>query len=874
MSLETTEKIAKKIHPASLGIPQNLTNSETAQKDLWQAMRTVIGLQNQAPPLAPVSRDRDIPLSFPQERLWFLEQIEPDKSSAYHIPLALRIQGALNVSALKQSLNEILQRHEALRTTFSSLEGRPVQVIHPELTLTLKVIELGELPQEQRETKATELITEAVRQPFNLSQGLLLRAVLLHLDEDEHLLLLTVHHIVMDAWSKGVLFQELAALYKAFSSGKPSPLPELSLQYADYAVWQRNWLQGEFLNVLLDYWKQQLGHGVSELKLPTDRPRPAVQTRRSAYHKRVLSQELTGAIKTLSRQEGATLFAVLLTAFKVLLNRYTEQEDLFVCSPIANRNRKDINGLIGYFANLLILRTDLSGEPSFKELLGRVRKVASGGFAHQDLPVQQLLNSVDSLQTPLSQVMFALQNTAVHTLELPGLSVQTLDVDSATADFDLYLYLLEKAGTLTAVLRYNTDLFDDPTIVQMLDHYQTVLKNIVADPEQPISLMLPLSRVEQQQLQDKRLNQSSKQERAYVAPRNALELQLTQLWTQVLGIQDVGVKDNFFELGGQSLRAMSLFAKIEETFGKTLPLASLLQAPTVEELANLLTQGEPVSWSSLVPIQSNGTKPPFFCVHGQQGNVLNFQKLAHYLGLDQPFYGLQAKGLNGAPHFRIEDMAAHYVREIRTIQPEGPYFLGGNSMGGTVAFEMAQQLRKQNQDVAQVVMLDTFGLDCFPRLSFRRWHYWEYLLQLGISKPLFNEVDELLRRKLQEIVSKLYLVLNRPLPHHLRSELVAEANMQAKRGYTAHIYPGQVTLFRASEPALFSKQYLPTFEDWYNRDPQHDWGDLVGDWSNLANGRLEIHDVPGNHYSIFEEPHVQVLAEKLKTCLDQAQKRD
>jgi thioesterase domain-containing protein/acyl carrier protein len=871
--METTEKTAKKVHSASPEIRQNLTKSETAKKDLWQAMRTVIDLQKQAPPLVPVSLNSDIPLSFPQERLWFLEQIEPDRSSAYNIPLALRIQGALNVSALEQSLNEILQRHEALRTTFSSVAGKPVQVIHSQLTLSLEVVALGELPEDQRQARATALINEAVRQPFSLSQGPLLRAVLLHLDKNKYLLLLTVHHIVMDAWSKGVLFQELAALYKTFSDGKPSPLPELSLQYADYAVWQRKWLQGEFLNVLLDYWKQQLGHGLSELKLPTDRPRPALQTRRSAYHKLALPQELAGALKVLSRQEGATLFTVLLTAFKVLLNRYTGQEDLFVCSPIANRNRKDINGLIGYFANLLILRTDLSGEPSFKELLGRVRKVASGGFAHQDLPVQQLLNSVDSLQTPLSQVMFALQNTAVHTLELPGLSVKTLDVDSATADFDLYLYLIEEAGTLTAVLRYNTDLFEDPTIVQMLDHYQTVLKNITANPEQSISLLLPLSQAEQQRLQAKRLKPSSKLEIAYVAPRNALELQLTQLWTQVLGIQAIGVRDNFFELGGQSLRAMNLFTQIEETFGKTLPLASLLQAPTVEQLANLLNQEKSASWSSLVPIQPNGTKPPFFCVHGQQGNVLNFQKLAHYLGRDQPFYGLQAKGLNGAPHFRIEEMAAHYIQELRTIQPEGPYFLGGNSMGGTVAFEMAQQLRKQNQDVAQVVMFDTFGLDSFPRLSFRRRHYWTYLLQLGISQTLFKEVDELFRRKLQETISKLYLVLDRPLSPHRRNELVAEANMQAKRAYTAQIYPGQVMLFRASEPASFSKQYLPTFEDWNNRDPQHGWGDLVDDWSNLAEGGLEIQDVPGNHYSIFEEPHVQVLAEKLRAYLDKAQRR-
>lgn len=869
MSLETMHNRNQNVHSASGIKPQNQTkSSQEAQKDLWEAIKTVISLQNQAPPLVPISRNGNLSLSFSQERLWFLEQLEPSRSSAYNMPSAFRITGALNVSALEQSLNEILRRHEALRTTFSSIEGKPVQVIHPELTLTLPIIELQDISPDQQQTKAMQLIREEVQRPFDLSQLPLLRPTLLRLGEDEYLLLLSVHHIVVDFWSKGILFQELSVLYEAFSTGKPSPLPELPIQYADFAVWQRQWLQGEFLEVLLNYWKQQLDSNLCELQLPTDRPRSALQARHGADQKLVLPKELTKELKALSRQEGTTLFAVLLAAFKVLLYRYTEQDDIFVCSPIANRNRKEVKGLIGYFVNLLIFCTNFSGNPSFQELLGRVRKVTSGGYAYQDLPVQQLVKSLNLLQTPLSRVMFGLQNTAIHSLDLPGLTVRTLDIDGGTANFDLYLYLLEEEGTLTAILKYNTDLFDDTTIVQMLNHFQTVLENIVVNPEQSISLLLPLGEAEQQQLIDKRPGQSSsRQERVYVAPRNPLELQLTQLWAQVLGIQSIGVKDNFFELGGESLLAMSLFAQIEKRFGQTLPLTTLLQAPTVEQLAKILSQEvNSVSWFSLVPIQPSGTKPPLFCIHGQQGNVLNFRKLSQYLGSDQPFYGLQAKGLDGKelPYFHVEDIATHYIQEIRTLQPEGPYFLAGNSMGGTIAFEMAQQLHRQGQKVALLVMFDTFGLDCFPRLSFRRQHYWAYLLQLGISKSLLNEVNELLQRKVQEIISRLYLSLGRPLPQNLRNELVAEANMQAKRGYKTQLYPGCVTLFRASQPASFSKLYLPTSEDWYNRNPQHGWSEVVG-------GGLEIYDVPGDHFSMFEEPHVQVLAEKLRTCLDEAQ---
>ncbi len=835
------------------------------QKELWQAIGTAISLQNQVPPLVPTSRNGNIPLSFSQERLWFLHQLEKTRASAYNIPLAFRITGALSPTALEQSINEIVRRHEALRTNFSSVEGKPVQIIHLELALTLTVKDLEKIPHQQRETKAMQLVKEEVQRPFDLSNEPLLRVVLLRLGEDEHFLLLTIHHIIIDAWSKGVLFQELAALYQAYSTGNPSPLPELPVQYADFAIWQRNWLHGKFLEVLLDYWKQQLDSNLCELQLPTARPRTEKPTRRSAYHKVALPLQLTQALKALSRSERTTLFTTLLAAFKVLLHTYTEQDNLFVCSPIANRNRNEIKGLIGYFANLLILRTNLSGNPSFRELLGRVRQVVSGGYAHQELPVQQLISSLNLLRAPLSQVMFALQNTAIHSLELPGLTVKTVDVDSGTADFDLYLYLVEEAGTLTAVCKYNTELFDDTTIVQMLDHFQTVLENIVTNPEQPISLLLPLSAAEKQQLLDKKVQQPSKQERAYIAPRNSLELKLTQLVTQVLGIQPISVRDNFFELGGQSLLAMNLLVLIEKAFDKTLPLSTFLQAPTVEQLAGILSQkAESLSWSSLVPIQPNGSKPPFFCVHGQQGNILNFRQLAHYLGTEQPFYGLQAVGLDGKqlPYFRVKEMAAHYIKEIRTIQPEGPYFLGGNSMGGTIAFEMAQQLYKQGQTVQVLVMFDTFNRDCFPRLKFRQQHYLAYLLRLGISKSV-PEVKEFLQRKLQETICKLYLRLGRTLPLNSSSTLVAEANQQAKRNYTPQVYPGRITLFRASEPFGFTKLYLPTPEDWYNRDPQHGWGELAGS--------VLIHEVNGDHFSIFQEPHVQVLAEKLRACLDAAE---
>jgi acyl carrier protein len=564
-------------HP-SRTIPREQTKLEKAPDEFWQSIKTVIGLQNQAPPLQPISRNTDLPLSFSQERLWFLNQLKPD-SSSHNIPLALGITGSLDVPALEQSLNEILQRHETLRTTFTTVDGQPVQVIHP-MDFKLPIVDFTTIQNpksidEGARSAVQNFLLEEAKRPFDLNQGPLLRATLLQLDEQEYVLLVTIHQIVFDGWSEGVLFRELAALYEAFSTGKPSPLPELPIQYADFAVWQREWLQGEFLDTLLSYWKQQLGDGLPAQHLPTDRSQPIVPTRRSAHQTLVLPKELAEALKALSRQEGATLFTTLLTAFKILLHRYTNQDDLFVCTPTANRNRNQTKGLIGYFVNLLVLRTDLSGNPSFRELLSRVRQVASGAYAHQDLPVLQLVNSLNLVQTPLSQVMFVLQNVPKQPLKLPGLTVNSLDIENGTADFDMSLSMVEAAQELTGVLKYNTDLFDDATITGMLDDFQTLLEEIVANPEQPLSSLLPL--VVSRSLPSAPDQEHREVEREFVAPRNPLEVQLTEIWQELLGIESIGIKDNFFELGGHSLLAVRLFDRIEKTFNKNIPSATIFQ---------------------------------------------------------------------------------------------------------------------------------------------------------------------------------------------------------------------------------------------------------------------------------------------------------
>jgi aspartate racemase len=1354
-------------------------------------------------PILPVPRDGNLPLSFSQQRLWFLAQLEPN-SPAYNIPAAFRLTGLLSVTALSQSLSEIVRRHEVLRTTFPSVEGQPKQVISLHKVLTLPIIDLSELPPDQRLSEAQRLATEEAQQPFVLATGPLFRVKLLRLEEAEQMLLVTMHHIVYDGWSYDIFLRELAALYNAFSSGKPSPLPELPIQYADYAYWQHEWLQGEVLESQRDYWKQQLNGNLPILQLLTDYPRSPVQTYQGGYQSLELPKNLTQALKDLSQQERGTLFMTLLAAFQTLLYRYTGQEDIIVGTPIAGRSKVEVEGLIGFFVNTLALRTYLDGNPSFQELLGRVREVALGAYAHQDLPFEKLVEELqpgrDRSRTPLFQVMFVLQNTPTSALELPGLTVNPLNIDSGTAKFDLTLFITETAQGLRASLEYNTDLFNAATITRMLGNFHTLLKGIVANPQQRLSDLPLLTVAEQHQLLvewnntqtdypsntcihqlfeaqveqtpnavaaifgseqltyrelNRRANQLahhlqglgvgpetcvgicversldilvgllgilkagaaylpldpaypqerltfmledaqvpvlltqgpqveklpshqakvicldtdwdtikresqenpiskvtadnlayvmytsgstgkpkgvsvihrgvvrlvkgvnyanlaaaevflqlapisfdastleiwgsllngaqlvifppqtpsleemgqvirqyqvttlwltaglfhlmvderledlkplrqllaggdvlsvphvqkflrkigdcklingygptenttftccypitapdqlgnsvpigrpisntqvyvldshlqpvpigvpgelyiggdglargylnrpdlteekflqnpfsdkpgthfyktndlvrylpngnieflgridnqvkmrgfrielgeieavlaqhpivkeavvtvredvsgnknlvayivSHQEQAFtindlrrflkqklpdymvpgafvllealpltpngkvdrrvlpapdqtrkeseetfVAPRNELELQLTQIWEKVLGVHPISVKDNFFDLGGHSMLAARLFAQIEKKLGRNLPLANLFQAPTIEELASLFNQenhrsehkksttklesatnllnqsGSSLPCSSLIAIQPKGSKPPLFCIHVLGRGLKFYRPLAHHLGLEQPLYGLAAQIMDKkyAPPNRVEDLAAHYIKEMRILQPEGPYFLAGVSFGGSVAFEMAQQLVAQGEKVALLALLDTYTSEALKQIpgGERFSAHWNNSLKFGPIYVLKKAKDNVkgkiqrfndqLNRSLNEIGCKLYLSIGRPLPNNLQDFTFQQENIQASRNYVPQVYPGRVTFFRSRDEITRVSSY---------RDPQLCWGEL-------AAGGLECYEVPGTHLGMLQEPHVQVLAEKLKDCLDNAQ---
>lgn len=1320
------------------------------------------------------------PLSYYQQGLWVLSQLMPG-TALYHVPKAVRLTGKLDIPALQRTLDHIVARHESLRTHFAVVDGAPLQVVADMRTLEMPMIDLSQLDESERETETDRVLGVEARRTFDLANGPLVRAALLRLEEQVHILLVTTHHIVTDGWSMGIFQRELTSVYDAFSKGQASPLAELPIQYPDYAHWHRQWFQGDVYQTQLSYWKDQFKTIPPVLELPTDHQRPSIQAHRAfrgTKRRLTLSKELTRQIRELCQKEEATLFMVLLAAYQVLLHRYTGEEDIVVGSPIAGRCLEETEGLIGLFVNALALRGDLSGNPSFRELLGRVKEVCLGGYAHQDLPFEMLVKELQPdrslAHNPLFQVMFVLQSEPIPTQELTGLTFSHVQVENIVANFDLTLDAVERDGVLECQFESNADLFDYDRVTRLLGHFENLLKGIVANPRQRISELPLLTEAERDQLlvewsdtasdypadkcvqqlfqeqvensgdstallfgEDRltyrelnnranqlahylkkqgvsaetrvgicierspemivallailkaggvylpldpaypsarlefmlkdaevpllltrralletleghsakvicledledelarestsnppcestnaslayvmytsgstgkpkgvavthknivrlvkntnyadfssnevflqfspvsfdastfeiwgsllngaqlalmpsgaasldelasglkrfkvttlwltaglfhlmvdthldalkglkqllaggdvlsashvkkaaqalpgcrlingygptenttftccfpvedpvaingsvpigraisntyvyildsylnpapvgvpgqlyiggdglargylnrpeltaerfisdpfsrkpgaqlyktgdlvryrangeieflgrldgqvkvrgyrielgevetvlaehetvrdavvvvRKDQGDKHLAAYIVPRegkqptaeqlriflgerlpghmvpsvfvvleklplsangkidrnalpagsehksmekpstppqDGLELKLMKIWERVLAVGPIGIDDNFFELGGHSLLAVRLFAQVEKSFGRNLPLATLFQAPTVRLLAEVMRhEGWTAPWSSLVLLQNGGNRRPFFCVHAAGGNVLEYHDLARLLGPEQPFYGLQAQGLDGnqAPHTTIKEMATHYIKEMREVQVEGPYLLGGRSSGGTIAFEMACQLAAEGEHVALLALLDSYPAGYFKllpgsgsyaqriqRMLRKIRSHGENLHQLNAPAKLRYVADKLqyvpakTRHKVYRRAYKFYQRVGRPLPSVLKN--IEEINFAAVKDYVPQVYPGRATLFLASDDLTAAY-------------------DVETGWQGLAAGGLEKIEISGNHLDIVKEPHVRTLAEKLRICLD------
>lgn len=577
--------------------------STTTASPFLQGIRVSLKRQRQTPTIQPMPADTPIPLTLAQERLWWLDQMQPG-NPAHTLRAIWRLSGPLNVAAFTQSLHEIERRHAILRTTFPASAGQPTQQISAHLPPELPVTDLRQLTTESQRGEVERLIAAATQQPFDLTSGRLIRCQLLRLTDDEFIFLRTIHHIITDAWSDSIFLRELAALYTALTTGQPPLLPDLTIQYADFAQWQRQQPQNDEFAGQLDYWQQQLHPAPALLQLPTDYLPTTAMHYAGGTEYRTLSPALIKSVGQWSQAQGVSPFVTLLAAFKTLLYLYSEQEDLLICSPVAGRSHPETKKLIGYFNNLVLLRTKIDPNATFQQVVSLLGRTVLDAFEQQDLALQQVAAAVNLPGALLSRAMFALQNVPSQPTHLGDVEVERLDQEEGISNFDLSLSLRKQADTLLAILRYKRDLFAQTTICQLLENYEALLARLVGQPEQRL-VDLPRFTANRPAAVD---NVGPSYAPIYVAPQNEQEQMLLSLWQGVLHQAAIGIDDHFFTLGGGSLAFVQLCQQLQTRLGYTIPMPTLLAAPTIRGMATALQPESATDQNNVHSLQARASK--------------------------------------------------------------------------------------------------------------------------------------------------------------------------------------------------------------------------------------------------------------------------
>ncbi len=802
-----------------------------------------------------------MPASVAQERFWTLEELAPG-NPALHMRACVQLTGKLSVDKLEESFHHLIERHETLRTTFERLDQELVQVISPSFPLTLAVTSFENIQEAERPARLKDAIRKEASASFNLASGPLLRARLFRLGGQNHVLVISTHHILVDGWSQGVIQSDLWTIYQSLVEGREPSLPPLTIQYSDFVHWQQEWLASDEAQRQIEFWKRQLAAPLPVLDFSTDKP-AGRQSVSEPMETLLLPGDLTRALKNVAQSHDVTMFMLLVAGFVVLLSRHTDQKDIVIGSPVAHR-QAETEPLIGPFAGPVTLRIDLSGDLTLLELVNRVRDVAVNALSHADIPFEVLLKNLDSStlrgRNPLSQCYFFYQSAFLQPRSLSGLTVTPLRDIGLGTHFELQMGLLEREEGIRAQLEYNPDLFDPAIIHLLLEDYHKILDALLENPNLKIAELGLSARPKT------RAAQTAESPHSEIAlPRNDTERQLKQIWGELLGIRSIGVHQNYFELGGNSILAVRLFNQIENVFKVKLPLSTLLEAPTIRQFARILqNEGSVPTWSPVVPIQPCGSRPPFFCVHAAGGNVLLYRALSRHLGESQPFYGLQFPGLDGEQPLltRIEDMATLYVEEIRAIQPHGPYYLGGYCLGGTIALEMAQQLTRSGEEVALLALFDTLNWSKIAPYSIlsKTYHQGERLLfhARNFTVLSFKDKIKFFQEKLKILRSRSNIwrgkLTRRLSENKSESSLLAQIwdiTDNAAVKYAAKPYPGRITDFRPLKQ--YSKYLGP---DIY--------------WDELAGGGYDIVTLPVFPAGMLLEPFVRTLATELKMSMDRA----
>jgi thioesterase domain-containing protein len=807
--------------------------------------------------------------SLAQQRLWFLQQLQG--SSAYNVHLGLWLRGALDLAALQSSIRELANRHDSLRTSFRLERDTLQQVVESENLCNVRIAITDLTSAADPTAEAYQLAGREVGQPFELSKAPLFRVHLFRVTPLDHVFICTMHHIVTDAWSVEIFARELESLYCAFSRGQSPSLPPLPIRYGDFAEWQLEWFQTDRVQQQVSYWKNKLEGAPALLDLPTDAPRPPEQTFEGAVQSSPLSSDIIDGIKKAAIRFEATPFMVQLAAFKVLLHRYVKQPDVVLGIPVAGRNQVETEGLIGFFVNTLVLRDDLSGNPHFADVVAQVKETILGAFSNADVPFEKIVEVLQPERNlafnPIFQVMFATLKAAVRSHAFGDLTAFPYIVSAETSIFDLNLTLIEDIDQQWwAQIEYNTNLFNQERIRRMLSDYTSLLDGIVATPEArilalPVPSMpatadlLDLASAERPAKENKSTKapagSTSKASARRLDPVDPEQKLLVEIWKHVVGIPEVGIRDSFFDVGGHSLMAARLVAHIHEITGKQIPVSAIFRATTIEAFAPLMREDKvPQPDPVLLKLQEGDDRIPFFAIAAPVVDTFGWALLARHLGRDHSLYKVQASGpaVLDRPFTKqeLQTLAQEYIAAMRSVQPHGPYCLGGMCEGALIAQEVILQLEAQREEVGFFAIFDTWVLENSQIRSLWAIDYYRQRFQF-FRRLLLPEKIAVMKRFGQRL-----LLSNGK-----------QADSVSTRWGRAYWPGGDFLEPRFQAPVLLFKRARQPY--YYVRDRKMGWG-------NRSSGGVEICELNCGHEEFLRQPQVgivgQLLANKLQEIGD------
>jgi non-ribosomal peptide synthetase component F/thioesterase domain-containing protein len=819
-----------------------------------------------------------MPGSLAQERFWTLSQLDPTNPS-FHVPLVMKLSGPLSPALLEKGLQQLIDRHESLRTTFCERNGEFLQIIHPAYPVAIETLHISGTADIERANNLAAVIQKEIHRPFDLTRLPLFRTVLATLEDEDHVLILTLHHILADAASAQIIQRELWTTYESLQLGVDPDLPPLTIQYGDFSVWQRENLDSEAMTAHLDFWRRQFSGEIKVLDFPTDRPPAYRPTSKGAVETLLLPDLLTRALKQLAQANGTTLYVVTLACFAALLARASEAEDVVIGSPVLNR-RQETEALIGPFAGPMALRLNLAGNPTLKDLIVRARDLTLEALDHAELPFELLLRHL-TLRTqndrrPLFQFYFLCQTAFVQPREVDLLTVTPLPSVSVGTPFEMQLAMIERSEGLRAELEYSADLFDKSTVDRWLAYYSDLLSAAVRNPALRLAeLPAPPFRAIHPHSSHAASPAAGIGPRGYVAPRDLVEEMLAQIWEEVLDRPSISVQDNFFDIGGTSLMILRMVPRINAAFETILPVPTIFKAPTIELMANVLRQKSVIEKQVILPLHPTGTRPPLFMVHSYH----LYRALPAALGADQPFYGVMELDLSvrRAP-YTLKDQVRTYVEHIRAIQPKGPYYLSGFCFFGLLAFEVAAQLEALGETVAFLGLIDTYcpeywslqhtrnreinhdGSSLIPTSTAPLWHHLRKTARLGFRDRMASHFDFLLAKlrnrglslvlETRVSIYTFYVSRGIKLPPWLNDPALV-----TRVGVRRHI-PAKI----ASPIYLFPAEDVPLEQ---NFDPTLGWG-------TMTSGEVHTLWIPGDHEDMFKEKHMGALAKTIREAMDKA----